>query len=839
MQSLKTKFKDRTYVAGLIALAISLITFLLPLLMNSTVNEFNYFIINFTITSFYFIILLASGRLKRGRDGLSPFLLFLVLFLISAYSLNRELNIFESSVTWLSVTLVLVCINYIAFSFFDPTSRPIKHLMSFILGVGSCLFIYLTIYLVPLYLISAVEFFLLGISLHSFVPLLFVIYSLRIFQRFTAGDKNLKLSFYAGSASVLVLVVVFITTWSNATNQVNKIYRYAVATNDSLPAWVSVAQVLPKNFLSEKLLKTSLVYSVPNNESDNFLWRMPVRNFEEPKKHDPLVMTASLFCGRLALEENDRVKVLESQYDSRHQAKERLWSGENLLTEYVNTNVRIWPQFSLAYTEKTITVSNLNKSEGRSSQEEAIYTFHLPEGAVVSALSLWINGKEEKGLLTTKEKAATAYNTIVGTETRDPSVVHWQEGNTVSVRVFPVISGKSRVFKIGITAPLQKNADNLAYDNIYFDGPSSTAAYEDVSVSFDHMQKGIAAPVLLSSSDEQHFKSYGKYKPDWSINFPNEGLSPQGFNFNGKSYSLSPYLAERSAAVFNDVYLDINNSWTKDEFETVCNLARNKNVYVYNNSLVRVTASNKDQLFKQCSSLQFSLFPLYEIRESTTALLISKSGTTSPDLKDLDGSVFLRKTKEYLNTAPRIKLFHIGSSLSPYLKTLLEYRVFDLEQGDPALPEDLFRKSVFAINKEDSNHVVIHNAALMITESTNAVAAGAPDHLMRLYAYNHIMQHAGKKLLDSIPEDDELVTEAKTASIVTPVSSLVVLETQKDYDRFNITKSNNSLGNASLKSKGSVPEPHEWLLIITALCVFVYIRFKPLLKITNTGNASN
>ena len=39
------------------------------------------------------------------------------------------------------------------------------------------------------------------------------------------------------------------------------------------------------------------------------------------------------------------------------------------------------------------------------SPEEALYTFYMPEGAVVTSLSLWINGNEEKAILTTKEKA--------------------------------------------------------------------------------------------------------------------------------------------------------------------------------------------------------------------------------------------------------------------------------------------------------------------------------------------------------------------------------------------------------------------------------------------------
>jgi hypothetical protein len=59
---------------------------------------------------------------------------------------------------------------------------------------------------------------------------------------------------------------------------------------------------------------------------------------------------------------------------------------------------------------------------------------------------------------------------------------------------------------------------------------------------------------------------------------------------------------------------------------------------------------------------------------------------------------------------------------------------------------------------------------------------------------------------------------------------MVVLETQDDYKRFNIKDSRNSLKNASLKSKGAVPEPHEWALIIIACFVLLYVKFHPVKK---------
>ena len=66
---------------------------------------------------------------------------------------------------------------------------------------------------------------------------------------------------------------------------------------------------------------------------------------------------------------------------------------------------------------------------------------------------------------------------------------------------------------------------------------------------------------------------------------------------------------------------------------------------------------------------------------------------------------------------------------------------------------------------------------------------------------------------------------AKDANIVTPISSLIVLETDEDYKNNGIEKNVDTLGNASINNDGAVPEPHEWLLIILGSTIlFFYYR---------------
>ena len=70
--------------------------------------------------------------------------------------------------------------------------------------------------------------------------------------------------------------------------------------------------------------------------------------------------------------------------------------------------------------------------------------------------------------------------------------------------------------------------------------------------------------------------------------------------------------------------------------------------------------------------------------------------------------------------------------------------------------------------------------------------------------------------------NEELVDEAISFYVVSPVSSLIVLETKQDYERFDIKGKENSLHNATKNSSGAVPEPHEWALIILFGMLILY-----------------
>lgn len=826
MTSVHHKVKDKFIFWGWGMILLSAVVFCMPSLLAISPEQYlSFFIFHFGMAITYHFVLFFNKGTRQSENMIHYRVVKLVLLLISAYALNREMEVFAASPLLFSLVLVTLCAGYLAAFLFQQLPQWCRYFLFFLYGIGAVVFTYLAIYLLPLYAISIPGLLVLGISLHTFVPLLFSLLTIFLTQRLAQNSTRYWAGFAAGIFSSFAICTGFVISWDNKLHNLNRQYTAAMAEGeDKLPLWVQVAQMVERDVVTEKILKTNLTYKIPD-WSGNPFWNIPSRNFgDQQQLHDPLVVMATVFSGTVLLPEDDRIKILESQYNARHQALERLWSGENLKTEQVTTSVKVWPHLHMAYTEKLLTVYNHRSNSRWISQEEAIYTFHMPEGAVVTSLSLWIEGKEEKGILTSKQAATTAYRTIVGYERRDPSVVHWQEGNTVSVRVFPVMAGSSRTFKIGITAPLRQEGKEVVYDNIWFDGPDASKAEETVKLELASGEQSLIRQASFAPGNGKMLTRTGRYQPRWTVSFRNHGVQENTFPFNGYRYSIETYKRQRVPVVISDVYLDINQSWTPGDLEQVWKLVQNKKAWVYDNGFQMITDNNKEVLFDALKKQSFSLFPFHLVKNREHSLVISKSGSYSPSVSDLEGSSFLKSLRAKLNADKRVKLFQLGTEMSPFIRSLKERRYFDFETGGTELLVRLLTTNSFVQDHESDNEIIVHSADVVIRKEPGETVSSAPDHLMRLFAYNHIMLQLGRKEVLAA-DSTAIIKEAEEAYVVSPVSSLIVLETQNDYDRFGIKESENSLKNASLHNKGAVPEPGEWaiiLLVATAFLLFVY-----------------
>lgn len=813
---------DKTAKAGIIFIIISAVFFCITdvsWFLLSEGSAFGVFVLNYIFSAVYLVMVLFKKQKQLIHWGLLS-----VLWFISAFALNRSMNVFDSSVPWLCVIIWLSCIAVSLALFMEQLGNTGKHLVMFLLGPAFLLFAYYSVYLTSMYLIGLLAAIGIGISLHVFAPIALASTTFIIIKKAVKGNPSLKKALACGILVPIVACGIFIWQWSSINKQVNLAVNHNTLSEGKLPSWVIIAQNMPHNAIAERIIKANLVYKTANLQ-DNWFWgNFRAVSFDEPLKHDPFVVIASLFCGQTNLELHERIKILEAMYDSRHKAQERLWNGDKLKTASVVTNVKIFPEYRMAYTEKTIFVKNLENRTWMS-QGEAIYTFHLPEGSVVSSLSLWIDGKEAKSRLTTKAKADSAYKTIVGIEMHDPSVIHWQEGNTITARIFPCTNTENRKFKIGVTSPLKKYGDKLTYEGIYFDGPPADDATETIQVAFTQKPARFTLPGF-EELNEGVFTADRKYQPDEEISFKAPALANTPFTFNGQGYKLTDYKSAYATFEPDAIYLDLNGAWTGAEFDALWQSIKTKKVYYYDDEIKILTEENKAAVFARAQNRNFSLFPVNEIKNADKALLITKCRQASPNLNDLDDSEFGKRLTTYLATAKPIRLFNIGTKLSPYLKALKEMRVLTYDGGDLNTLLARLHERRFIQTQEDEKHVVLDQSGLMIAQTADTIKSDAPDHLLRLFAYNDVMKRVGPHYFDKTYVQPDIIKEAEEAYIASPVSSLIVLETQQDYDRFGIAENKNSLNNASMKSSGAVPEPGEWLLVLIAIAVINFLVYR-------------
>src|SRR6185503_19212683 len=117
-------------------------------------------------------------------------------------------------------------------------------------------------------------------------------------------------------------------------------------------------------------------------------------------------------------------------------------------------------------------------------------------------------------------------------------------------------------------------------------GPDKTNTKESIQVDFQQPVKEFQLPVTFTSKSTQSYSREGNYEPRWDLVFPDKGLSDCSFSFDGNTYSLASYHKRLNPVNIKDIYLDINRSWTKKEFNKIIEASGKYNVYVCTKDVV-------------------------------------------------------------------------------------------------------------------------------------------------------------------------------------------------------------------------------------------------------------
>lgn len=778
-----------------------------------------FFIGSYSLALLFFII----RFIDREKGDTHNYALFLVLFSISAFSLNKEVGIFSPASPWLLASLVLINLPLLASNYRREMPSSLALLFYGLSGLGFLLSLYFTLYILPIIPIGVIAFFLFGLPLHVLAPVLCMIEFARYLWEAWRRRK-----WYIGLAGLLGVLLPlsfgawFAISWKDGLKTLAALEEKSIQQYEGheLPSWVYLAQYIPENSLFDKMIQTDQVYDAPLGY-DALLGKAG-NSLHLNKYHDPLVVFACALFGKNPWLVDNQLKLMIHRADLYHEAQDRLWSTADVETSWVKTSVEIFPAHRLAYVEKEITIHNSSQN-GEQDEQEAIYTFYLPEGAAVTSLSLWVNGKEEESVLTTKAQADTAYRQIVGVERRDPALLHWQEGSRVSLRVFPCTPKEDRKFKIGISAPLLKRRKGLTLQNTYFAGPRLSATQEEISLTIQGKSKLLEQAHLNPTSDSKYYYK-GAYKPYWELSVEAVPLSDKPFVLEGIAYYTRPLNYQWEPMPLKELVLDVNKAWKLETFRKVYQLGKQMNleIKVFGEfGWVRLSDTNWKAYFERLSQQNFSILPVGLIAHPEQAVIITKSDYRSPYLSDVQTS----SLEQFMARDSTVNVVNIGEEVSPYWKTLVEFGKVQYYQADTVGLEEIFRQKHFPRYSRQAVSLPLSGMKLVAVPNSTQSSL-APDHLMRLYAYNKVVRSIGDKYFADKQEiSDASIELAKKAHVVTPLSSLLVLETQEDYEQFDIEKSKDSLENAKLANEGAVPEPGEWLLMgfgAVILCLLAY-----------------
>jgi len=116
-------------------------------------------------------------------------------------------------------------------------------------------------------------------------------------------------------------------------------------------------------------------------------------------------------------------------------------------------DAKVEPDEALAYLEWTLVFKNVYWDA-----REARAQIQLPPGAVVSRLTLWVNGEPREAAFAATGQVREAYQKVAVVQRRDPVLVTWVATDRVMMQCFPVPSNGQMKVRLGITAPMTLTA---------------------------------------------------------------------------------------------------------------------------------------------------------------------------------------------------------------------------------------------------------------------------------------------------------------------------------------------------------------------------------------------
>ncbi len=487
---------------------------------------------------------------------------------------------------------------------------------------------------------------------------------------------------------------------------------------------------------------------------------------------------------------------------------------------------------ALGYLEWTLVFRNDHEFQ----QREARALIQLPAGAVVSRLTLWINGEEREAAFGGRGQVSQAYQAVVN-QRRDPVLVTTKGPDRVLVQCFPIpANGGEMKVRIGITGPLAVNQPAVAQLSlpriieqnfsavtglshamwIEAKSPLSSAhpAYHaENSKTSAHTLRGALTPVEFVSSEAGLAVTRNPTASKTWAHDPRDAT-----HLVVQEIALQPPASGPLAIVIDgSLGMDVSARGLADALDTLpsdfsvsLRIGSDKVLTCPKRIPREIAAWLREQQFAGGQDATSALREAYESSTSRGGTLLWIHG---PQPETWSDTTSLEQVFGHRSGQVKLLAFPALPGGNVILEKIGESSDFTVlpRLGKPA--EDLLR-TLQNLRRGD----IVATRRSVLAEDFGSAGDETTASLVRLWAADEV-----KRLLAGAhPQREAAIRLAVSQHLVTPVTGAVVLETKQQYDAAGLTPGDSDPATAT------VPEITETLILL-ALGIgslFIFARYQ-------------
>jgi hypothetical protein len=492
---------------------------------------------------------------------------------------------------------------------------------------------------------------------------------------------------------------------------------------------------------------------------------------------------------------------------------------------------------ALGYLEWTIVFKN-----EKSWQQEAVANIQLPPGAVVSRLTLWINGEEREAAFAGRERVTTAYNQVTARR-RDPVLVTTAGKDRIAVRAFPVPPNGEMKTRIGITAPLILENESSSLLKLPYFNERNFSIWTEHSIWLESKKRLEAANPAFTIQRKNDLSAVrGKVRnadlakiaaPVRAFKSPDVKTAWTSLNPETKEI-VQQEIIEKVVEKPSQLIFVVDTSAQMDEFKSEIVAAiktlpaempailvlSNGNGLNSDSAAPNSFSGNALEAAGQIEAAQFgggadavsaleTAYDLSDRRDKSAIVWIH-----APQPSALSSSDALKQRFRRRPASTLVYSLQTTNGANVVEKELDGYGNAQTVLRFDSLQNDLTKFLAGLVNAQQTFGAVRRLEKTDVLKNAGA-AHETSKHLARLWANDEVT-----RLLQNNEDTAALELSVKN-QIVTPVAGAVVLETKEQYDQFGLKP-------VDPNSVPTIPEPGEYLLFAIVLVILAWFGYQNL-----------